>query len=474
MNWEEFLLMRHELQLLAVILFVICAEIYYSGRDKSGIVPLSIGLFSLHMAAGWLPVGEGALFGGMFRTHGLIHFLKNLLDVGVLVVMLQTAGWVKRQLVPEQRVSEFYLLLWSSLLGMYYMLSAGDLLMLFLGLELSTLPVAALAAYEVARLRSAEGGIKMILTAGLASAVTLMGISFLYGATGTFALAGLSQHLSSNGLETLGFFFFFAGIAFKISLVPFHFWTPDVYEGAPTGIAGYLSVVSKGAAVFILMILLLEFSPALAGTWKAALYLLAILTMTTGNLFALRQQNLKRLLAFSSVAQAGFILLGFLAAGQDGPASIIYFILVYIFSNLAAFGVVHAVAMQTGRENLDDYEGMYRVNPRLSLVMLLALFSLAGIPPLAGFFGKFFLFMAAASSGYYLLLLIAVLNAVVSLYYYLIVVRAMFLRKSEAPLPYIQNDNWMRASLLICVAGILVLGVSSGVYDYIFGLCTRL
>ncbi len=466
--------MRHELQLLAVILVITCAEIYYSGKDKSGVVPLSIALFGLHALAGWFPIGEGALFGGMYRTHALIHFLKNVLDLGVLVVVLQTAGWVKKQLVPENRVSEFYLLLWSSLLGMYYMISSGDVLMLFIGLEMSTLPVAALAAYEVLRMRSAEAGIKMILMAGLASAITLMGISLLYGATGTFSLTVLSQKLTGTGLETLGFIFFFAGVAFKISLVPFHFWAPDVYEGAPTGIAGYLSVVSKGAAVFILMILLLGFAPALSGIWIGVLYLLAILTMTIGNLFALRQQNLKRFLAYSSVAQAGFILLGFLSAGQDGRASIIYFVLVYIFSNLAAFGVVHSVEAATGKENMDDYEGFYRVNPRLAMVMLLALFSLAGIPPLAGFFGKFFLFMSAAAGGYYVLLLIAVLNTVISLYYYLLIVRAMFLRKSAHPLPVIQNDYWMRASLLICVAGILVLGVSSGVYDYIFGLCVRL
>ncbi len=466
--------MRHEFQLLAVILIVICAEIYYTGKDKSAIIPLSIGLFGIHMLAGWMPSGDGALFGGMFRTHALIHFLKVVLDAGVLLVMLQTAGWVKKQLVPEQRVSEFYLLLWSSLLGMYYMLSSGDLLMLFLGLELSTLPIAALAAYEVNRMRSAEAGIKLILIAGLASAITLMGISLLYGATGAFSLAALSQQMTGNGLETLGFIFFFAGVAFKISLVPFHFWTPDVYEGAPIGIAAYLSVVSKGAAVFILMILLMGFAPAMANVWTDVLYLLAILTMTIGNLFALRQHNLKRLLAFSSIAQAGFILLGFLSSGQDGRASIVYFILVYIFSNLAAFGVVQSISMHTGKENLDDYEGFYRTNPRLAMVMLLALFSLAGIPPLAGFFGKFFLFMSAAASGYYILVLVAVLNAVISLYYYLIVVRAMFLRRSETPLPFIQNDNWMRASLFLCVAGIFVLGVWNGVYDYIYDLCVRL
>lgn len=472
MKWDDILLMRHEFQLLAVILIVTCTEIFLTGKDKARVIPISIALFTLHMLAGWIKPEDGMLFGGMFRTTHLIHMLKNILDLGVLIVLLQTAGWVKKQLVEENRVSEFYLLLWSSLLGMYYMISAGDLLMLFLGLELSTLPIAALAAYEVIRLRSAESGIKLILSAGLASAVTLMGISFLYGSTGTYAIPELTKILTGTSLENLGFLFFFAGLAFKISLVPFHFWTPDVYEGAPTGIAAYLSVVSKGSAVFILMILLLGLTPGgMTEVWTWTLYVLAILTMTIGNLFALRQRNLKRFLAFSSVAQAGFILLGFFSTGPDGKASIIYFVLVYIFSNLAAFGVVHAISVETGKEDITDYDGLYRANPLLSLVMLLAVFSLAGIPPLAGFFGKFFLFMSVASAGMYVLLFIAVVNTVVSLYYYLLVVRAMFLRKSEAPLAYFKSDAWMRAGLVICVIGILALGVWSGAYEYIYQFC---
>lgn len=474
MKWDDLLLMRHELQLLAVILIVTCAEIYLSGRDKSRIIPLSLALFGIHMAAGWLWLGEGQLFGGMYRTNNLIHLMKNILDVGVFIVILQSGGWARKQLAPENRVSEFFLLIFSSLLGMYYMVSAGDLLMVFLGLELSTLPVAALAAYEVLKMRSAEAGIKFILTAGLASAVTLMGISLLYGSTGTFVLADLGKQMQGNSLEALGFLFFFAGVAFKISLVPFHFWTPDVYEGAPISVAAYLSVISKGAAVFILMILLMGFAPLITDLWVNVLYLLAILTMTIGNLFALRQRNLKRLLAYSAVAQAGFIMLGFMSSQQDGKASIVYFMLVYLFSNLAAFGVVQTIEMHTGKEDMSDYEGLYRTNPRLSLVMLLALFSLAGIPPLAGFFGKFFLFMTVASAGYYLLLTIAVINTVISLYYYLLIVRAMFLRKSDNPLPLVTSDGWMRAGLVICVAGIVALGVASGVYDAIYALCAHL
>lgn len=204
--------------------------------------------------------------------------------------------------------------------------------------------------------------------------------------------------------------------------------------------------------------------------WENIIYGIALATMFIGNLFALRQQNMKRFLAFSSIAQAGFILLGLISGSQLGTATVVYFVLVYIFSNLAAFGVVQAIASQTGKENMDDYNGLYRTNPNLSLVMMLGLFSLAGIPPVAGFFGKFFLFTAAASKGYYLLVFLAVVNVTISLYYYLLVVRAMFIRKSEDPIPFFKNKIYMRLGLMITVLGILVLGLYSPLYDYIFEL----
>ena len=204
--------------------------------------------------------------------------------------------------------------------------------------------------------------------------------------------------------------------------------------------------------------------------WENIIYGIALATMFIGNLFALRQQNMKRFLAFSSIAQAGFILLGLISSSQLGTATVVYFVLVYIFSNLAAFGVVQAIASQTGKENMDDYNGLYRTNPNLSLVMMLGLFSLAGIPPVAGFFGKFFLFTAAASKGYYLLVFLAVVNVTISLYYYLLVVRAMFIRKSEDPIPFFKNKIYMRLGLMITVLGILVLGLYSPLYDYIFEL----
>ena len=470
MELSSFLSMRHEILLLAITLLVLIGEIFIPQNKKHSIVHLAIFLFGLHTIIGFLPTDESSLFGGMFRTNGMIHFFKNVLNIGVFILLLQSADWLQEKVMDQNKGTEFFILLFSSLLGMYFMISSGDFLMFYLGLELSTLPVAALAAYETTNRKSSEAGIKLILSSALASGVSLFGISMLYATSGSIYFNDIIEMITSTDLTILGMILFFAGLAFKISLVPFHFWTADVYEGAPISIASYLSVISKGAAVFILMILLFTVMKPLMHVWENMIYVIAVLTMFIGNLFALRQQNMKRFLAFSSIAQAGFILLGLIAGKQLGTATIVYFVLIYIFSNLAAFGVVQAISLQTGKENIKDYEGLYRTNPNLSLVMMLALFSLAGIPPVAGFFGKFFLFTAAASKGYYLLVFLAVVNVTISLYYYLIVVRAMFLRKSDNPIPFFKNKVYMRLGLLITVIGILVLGLYSPLYDYIYNL----
>jgi len=470
MNIDSFLLMRQEILLLAIILLLIITEIFMPQNKKSSIVHLAIFLFGIHTIVGFFAIDESSLFGGMFRTNGLIHFFKNLLNISVLIILLQSADWLQEKIIQQNRGTEFFVLMFSSLLGMYFMISSGDFLMFFLGLELSTLPVAALAAFETSKRKSSEAGIKLILSAALASGISLFGISLLYATTGSIYFNDVVEAITINNLTILGSILFFAGLAFKISLVPFHFWTADVYEGAPISITSYLSVVSKGAAVFILMIVLFTVLKPLMPVFENVIYVIAVATMFIGNLFALRQQNMKRFLAFSSIAQAGFILLGLIIGNQLGAATVVYFVLVYVFSNLAAFGVVQAISLQTGKENMKDYEGLYRTNPKLSLVMMLALFSLAGIPPVAGFFGKFFLFIAAASEGFYILVFIAVVNVTISLYYYLLVIRAMFLRKSDNPIPFFKNKLYMRIGLIITVLGILILGIYSPVYEYIFEL----
>jgi NADH-quinone oxidoreductase subunit N len=289
----------------------------------------------------------------------------------------------------------------------------------------------------------------------------------IYGTTGSIYFNEVSMMIGRDNLQVMAFIFFFAGMAFKISIVPFHLWTADVYEGAPINITSYLSVISKGAAVFIFTIVLFTVFRSILAVWQDLIYIVAVLTMTIGNLFAIRQQNLKRFLAFSSIAQAGFILLGIIGGNQLGMTSVIYFVLVYIFSNLGAFGVVAAISNYTKKENIDDYNGLYHTNPNLSLIMMLALFSLAGIPPVAGFFGKFFLFTAAAQQGFYILVLIAVINAIISLYYYLLVVKAMFINKSDHPIEKFKSDFMTRLGLVICVLGIFAVGFASFIFEYI-------
>ncbi len=468
MDLGGFLLMRQELLLLAVILLLVIFEIFIN--NKKALVNWALVIFGLHTIIGFMPMDEGALFGGMYQTNQLVHLFKNVLNIGVLIILLQSAEWIKKEIVDQHKSTEFFIMMLSSLLGMYFMISSGDFLMFYLGLELSALPIAALVAFDTTKRTSAEAGIQFILSAALASGTSVFGVSLIYATTGSIYFEEVAQVLTYSNLSLVGFIFFFSGLAFKISLVPFHFWTADVYEGAPIGVTSYLSVISKGSAVMILMIIVFTVMKPFEIVTTSMLYIVSIATMFIGNLFALRQQNMKRFLAFSSVAQAGFILLGFLSNDQLGVSTVVYFVSIYVFTNLAAFGVVQSISTQTGKENMDDYNGLYRTNPKLSLVMMLALFSLAGIPPLAGFFGKFFLFTAAASQGMYFLVFIAVVNVTISLYYYLLVVRAMFIRKSDHAIPYFDSSFTMKLGLILAVIGVLFIGIYSPIYEYIYQL----
>ena len=466
MELSKFLIMRSELSLLAVVLILLIVEIFSSKEKQSTVINIAIGLFSLHTILGFLPSVEGQLFGGMYQHTGLSEMMKSVLNVGVLILLMQSGEWLKKD-VNKGKVTEFFMLTLSTLIGMYFMISAGDFLMLYLGLELATIPLAALVAYNLKEMKSIEAGAKFILLAALSSGIMLFGISLIYGSTGSIYYADILGAMQINVLQVVALAFFLSGLAFKISLAPFHFWTADVYEGAPTNVAAYLSVISKGAAAFVLVTLLFTVFKEMFDAWEVMLYAMAVLTMTMGNIFALRQKNMQRFLAFSSIAQAGFILLGIISGTHYGMTTVVYFVLVYVFSNLGAFGVVAIVKNATGKVNMDDYSGFYQTNPRLSLVMLLSLFSLAGIPPVAGFFGKFFLFAAAAEQGYYWLVIIAVLNTIISLYYYLIVVKAMFLERSDSPLELINSDFLTKASIALSVIGILAAGVLSQVFDWV-------
>ncbi len=469
MSLANFLLMRHELLLTAAALVVLIAEIFWDTEKKRSIGLFTVVLFIFITLIGFLPSQNGTLFGGMYEISPIRLLMKNILNIGALLVFIQSITWLNKE-ENREKISEYFILLISTLIGMNFMISSGHFLMFYIGLELATIPLAALAAYDRYSNKSAEAGIKLILISALSSGILLYGLSMIYGTTGTLYFNEVAKVFSNNNLQVLGFIFFFAGMAFKISIVPFHLWTADVYEGAPVNITSYLSVISKGAAVFIFIIVLFSVFPVILATWQKIIYVTAILTMTIGNLFAIRQNNLKRFLAFSSISQAGYILLGFIGGNQLGMTSVVYYILVYIFSNLGAFGVVTAISNTTGKENIDDYNNLYKTNPGLSLIMTLALFSLAGIPPVAGFFGKFFLFASAAEKGFYPLVVIAVLNTIISLYYYLLVVKAMFINENNAPIEYFRSDFMTRIALAICVAGIFFTGFASILFEIIRGM----
>jgi NADH-quinone oxidoreductase subunit N len=311
---------------------------------------------------------------------------------------------------------------------------------------------------------------KMILSSAFSSGILLFGISLIYGATGTISFGELPLQLNESPLQILAFVFLFTAFAFKLSVVPFHLWTADVYEGSPVATTSFLSVVSKGAVAFIFITALYRVFGTMKDTWYWMLAALAVVTMLIGNLFALRQQNIKRFLAFSSIAQVGFILVAISGDFISANSSVVYFILIYIFSNLAAFGVAAAIAEHSGKENIDDYKGLYKTNPFLSWIMALALFSLAGIPPTAGFFGKLFLLTAGSEKGNFWLILVAGLNMVISLFYYLKIVRAIFMDRNEQPIGKINLSPTVKLGMIICAAGIVLTGLIGKLFDYIQSL----
>jgi len=465
MTFSDLLLMRNELLLITAVIVILVADMAFGSDKREQYYNLSVFVIFLSAVAGLFPAGTGSLFGGMYYAGPMQIMMKNILNFSTVIILLQSWGWLNQE-DQKRRSGEFMILLLSTLIGIGYMISSTHFLMFYLGLELATIPLAAVAAYESYKSKSAEAGIKFILLAAFSSGVLLFGVSLIYAISGTFYFEDVSRLVDNSTLSVLGLILFITGLSFKISLVPFHLWTADVYEGSPINVTSYLSVVSKGASIFILVIVLNTVFTTLNQIWDPLIYALIIITITIGNIFAIRQRNIKRFLAFSSIAQAGFIMLGVINNSAFGVATVLYFILVYMFSNLGAFGVASAIQTETGKESIDDYKGFYRTNPKLSLVMILSLFSLAGIPPVAGFFGKFFLFAAAAEKGYYILVLIAVLNTIISLYYYLLVIKAMFIDKNDAPIEHFRSNLPMKISLIACVLGIVITGFTSFVFDY--------
>ena len=429
MDYSQFLNMREELSLIAVLLLLFLADLFMSpdAHKNSGKARLNtmlpVILMAIHTAINLIPGTATDAFGGMYHYVPMHTVVKSILNVGTLIVFLMAHEWMKREDTSFKQ-GEFYVLTLSTLFGMYLMISAGHFLLLF-------------------------------------------GLSMIYGSAGTLYFDDLPAHIDGNPLQIMAFIFFFTGMAFKLSLVPFHLWTADVYEGAPSTVTAYLSVISKGSAAFVLLAVLIKVFAPMINDWQEVLYWVTIASITIANIFAVRQQNLKRLMAFSSISQAGYIMLGVIGGTAQGMTALVYYVLVYAAANLGVFAVITIVALRSQKFTLEDYAGLYKTNPKIALLMTLSLFSLAGIPPFAGFFSKFFIFMAAFDAGFHLLVFIALVNTVISLYYYLLIVKAMYITPSDNPIPTFRSDRCTKWGLALCTLGIIGLGIASIVYQSI-------
>ena len=472
MNYGQFLNMVPEATLVAILIILFFADFALSNSEKKHPVLrcLTHTLLLLQLVA-CVFAQPVEVFGGLYVSTAAANAMKLILTGGSLIVAIMAQTWIEHNEVTRRYEGEFYMLLVSTLLGMYVMTSSGHFLMFFLGLEMASVPMACMVAMDKWKKDSAEAGAKYILTATFSSAIMLYGISFIYGACGTLYFNDVAATLSVTPLTIAGLVFFFAGLGFKLSLVPFHFWTADTYQGAPTTVTAYLSVISKGAAAFALCAILMKVFGAMTEQWEMMMYIVIVLTITIGNLFAMRQSELKRFMAFSSISQAGYIMLAVIGNSSMGVASLMFYTLVYVAANLAVFAVISVVEQNNGgTTERSALAGFYETNPRLSLLMTLALFSLAGIPPFAGMFSKFFVFMAAAQQGSfwaYFVVFIALINTVPSLYYYLLIVKEMYIKKTATPLPAFQSDSTTKLALALCTVGIVLFGVCSCIYEWL-------
>ncbi len=404
--------------------------------------------------------GSELIFGGMLR-HDWISF--------VFAVVFQFAAAVTALLsTGVNEVSdrgEYFALLVVTALGMTMMAAAADLMMLFLAIETTSIPLYILAGFLKDDERSTESGMKYFLFGAVTSAVMLYGFSLLYGFTGETNLYALADGMAAGKISPLVIaamaVLVLVGFGFKVSIVPFHFWSPDVYEGAPTPITAYISTASKSAGFAVLLRVMLAVFPAIAAEWTLLLAIMATATMTLGNLLALAQTNIKRMLAYSSIAHAGYAVIGLVALSSFGAASVVFYLAAYIVTNLAAFAVVILFARTAGSETIADYAGLSRRSPGLGLVLMVAFLSLGGMPPLAGFVAKFYVFAAAVESGWIWLAFVGVLNAIIGLYYYLTVLKVVYLYRSEEEDKPIAVPRTYALVLIVCVIAIIAIGAFS-------------
>ena len=452
-----------EILLVVLAMVVLIGDLLLDEEHKRDLGWLTAGglclIFIISLAVARPGDESLSIWGGMLRHDWLGFVFKMLFIFGAAITSL-----FSMEIKQLGHRGEFYLLLLASTLGMNVMASASDVIMLYLGIETTSIPLYILAGFLKSDNKSTEAGFKYLLFGALTSTVMLYGFSLLYGFAGTTNLYYLTANVLSGetpGILVLGtLMLVLVGFGFKTSVVPFHFWAPDVYEGAPTPVAGFLSTASKAAGFAVLMRVLLITFPTHVPYWAAIIAALSTASMTLGNVLAIAQKNIKRLLAYSSIAHAGYALIGIAAVSPLGIRSVIFYLLAYVVTNLAAFGCVVAVSRITGSDEISDYAALSRRAPGLALVMLVAFLSLAGMPPLGGFVAKFFVFAAAVDGGMIWLAVIGVLNSIVGLYYYLVVLKVVYLYRSEDEDRPVPLTRPYALALAVLVIGIILIGTA--------------
>ncbi len=466
--------MLPELIVIVTALVVLVTDLFLTEEQRTLLAPISmVGVLASLLVMWFVLPHQGQVFGGRFLQNSISLWFKTFFLLSCFFAIALSIdlldGRAKHTIRGMGHRGEFYTILLFTLSGMMYLTSATDIVTLYVALELATVPLFVLTAWQRGNQQSSEAGLKYVIVGTLASAFILYGLSMMYAVSGHTDLAGMTHAASTTPAYYLGVTLLITGIGFKLALVPFHMWAADVYQGAPAPVTAYLSVASKSAGLaFMFQIFFGMFASHLTD-WGLFIAILATLTMSLGNLVAIVQDNIKRFMAFSSISQAGYILLGFLGAYSIGISAMLFYMLVYIFTNLVVFGVIVWYSNTTGRETINDYRGLALTNPLMALAMMLGLFSLAGIPPLSGFVGKFFLFSVAAKAGYHWLVAVAAVNSTISLYYYLRIVRQMYIEPAiegtdAKALPVTPS---IKMTVLVTTAATLLLGIIPTAYESI-------
>ena len=461
------MLMLPELIVVATGFALLVLDLFLTGKQRDLLAPLAlVGLFTALAALTGTP-DHGAMLGGRFAMDPLAWWFKLTFLVSAILMVALSAGLLKTAPEAERQLhspGEFLTILLFNLSGMLLLASSRDLITLYVALELATVPLFLLTAWRRDAL-GGEAGLKYLVVGALASALLLYGFGVLYGLTGTMTLDAMPVLLRADATTAFAGALIVAGVGFKLTLVPFHMWAPEVYQGAPPPVTAWLSVASKAAGLAVLMLLTFRvFRPFLHDV-SFAIAILATATMTVGNLIAVVQRNILRFMAFSAISQAGYLLLGFLAGGSTGAAAMVFYLLVYAVTNLSVFAVIILHNQQTGSTQITDYKGLSQLNPLLALAMMLGLFGLGGIPPLSGFVGKFLLFSVTAQAGYHWLVGVAAVNSTISLYYYLRIVRQMYIEAPAEGAKPLQPGLLMRVALTVATVAAMLLGMVPTVYE---------